>query len=128
MGPERIRGMGARQTVVECVYATLRCWPGDMLGSTWMRLQGWKVWHLISARHPAVGRQRASQTQSIRPMLSAHPSLTPGRRLAFTRVNFFVNGKRAGFGSHTQAVSNHVWTHKFSEDGSKLIPVEKASL
>ncbi|BEJ11594.1 hypothetical protein CspHIS471_0200540 [Cutaneotrichosporon sp. HIS471] len=47
-----------------------------------------------------------------------------GRRLAFTRINFTVNGKLCGFGSHTQAVDAHKWTHKFSADGETLLPVE----
>lgn len=63
-----------------------------------------------------------SRTPHPHPLaLLAHAT---GRRLAFTRVNFFVNGKRCGFGSHTMAVSPHAWTHKFTEDGSKLLPAE----
>ncbi|GMK56272.1 hypothetical protein CspeluHIS016_0301120 [Cutaneotrichosporon spelunceum] len=48
-----------------------------------------------------------------------------GRRIAFTRVNFTLNGKLCGFGSHTQAVDAHQWTHKFSADGERAIPVEE---
>lgn len=69
--------------------------------------------------------QGASRALSTRPLAGAHLA---GKRLGFTRVTFYVNGKVTGTGQHTMALWPKPYTHKFSDDGKNAIPVAAAKL
>lgn len=59
-------------------------------------------------------------------MRTHEAQLTPGRTLAYTRVDFFnAQNKLVAFGSHTKFMGKNQPTVNFTEDGEKEIPLEE---
>lgn len=48
--------------------------------------------------------------------------------MAFTRVEFTVNGRITGFGSHTLVLTQPPFKYTFSEDGAERIEVDTAKM
>lgn len=59
--------------------------------------------------------------------LLAPSTRSTGRRFGFLRITFYdMNGDVCAYGTQTVAISNNQkpFTHKFTADGSKLVPVD----